>query len=78
MNLNIQTLNQRREDHCHKLYKNIFIQEDNKLKNLIPVPKLHKYSLRTPRKFDLIKGGTEKLKSSFIPSSMSKWDNLNI
>ena len=46
--MNIQTLNQCREDHCHKLYKNIFIQEDNKLKNLIPVPKLHKYSLRTP------------------------------
>ena len=57
--MNIQTLNQRREDHCHKLYKNIFIQEDNKLKYLIPVPKLHKYSLGTPRTFDLIKCRTE-------------------
>ena len=75
---NIQTLNQRREDHCHKLYKNIFIQEDNKLKNLIPVPKLHKYCLRTPRTFDLIKCRTERLKSSFIPKSISKWGNLNI
>jgi len=73
--MNIQTLNHRREDHCHKLYKSIFIQEDNKLKNLIPVPKLHKYSLRTPRTFDLIKC---RLKSSFIPKSISKWDNLSI
>ena len=76
--MNIQTLNQRREEHCHKLYKKIFIQEDNKLKNLIPVPKLHKYSLRTPRTFDLIKCRTERLKSSFIPKSTSKWDNPNI
>ena len=60
--MNIQTLNQRREDHCHKLYKNIFIQEDNKLKNLIPVPKLHKYSLCTPRTFDSIKFRPERLK----------------
>ena len=72
--MNIQTLNQRREDHCHKLYKYIFIQEDNKLKNFIPVPKLHKYSLRTPRTFDLIKCRTERLKSK----SISKWDNPNI
>ena len=63
---NIQTLSQRREDHCHKLYKNIFIQEDNKLKNLIPAPKLHKYSLRTPRTFDLIKCRTERL-SGILP-----------
>ena len=58
--MNIQTLNQRGEDHCHKLYKNIFIQEDNKLKNLIAVPKLHKYSLRTPLTFDFIKCRTER------------------
>ena len=76
--MNIQTLNQHREDHCHKLYKSIFIQEDNKLKNLIPEPKLHKYSLCTPRTFDLIKFMPERLKSSFIPKSISIWDNHNI
>ena len=76
--MNIQTLKQRREDHCHKLYKNIFIQEDNKLKNLITVPQLHKYSLCTTRTFDLIKCRTERFKSSFIPKSISKWANPNI
>ena len=44
------------------------MHEDNKPKNLTPVPKLHKYSLRTPQTFDW----TERLKSSFIPKSISK------
>jgi len=71
---NLQTLKDRRKEHCHKFYKNIFSQSDNKLKNLIPEPRHHKYNLRRPRNLELYKTRTERFKRSFLPKCVSLWD----
>ena len=78
MYTNLETLEHRRQHQCQKLYTKILNQENNKLKELLPAPKQHRYSFRITRKFDIFKCRTERFKKSFIPSCVNTWDNLTI
>ena len=71
--LNIDTLFERREFLCRKFYKSVLKQE-NRIHDLLPNPLKKSYSLRHPRTFPLIKCRTKRFKNSFIPYSIRCWD----
>ena len=69
----LPTLYDRRELLCESFYKNA-TRPDSKLFNLLPELAPSHYNLRKPRRLPLFKCRTKRLKNSFIPSSVAKWD----
>ena len=72
--LNMDTLYERRRRLCYQMYKSA-LDPGNKLNGLLPKPKVNNYSLRNNRTFPLLKCRTERFSKSFIPKSISTWDN---
>ena len=75
---NLHTFKQRRQVQWQKPYRNILVQRNNKLGNLLPEPKQHKYSLRSARNFDKFKCRTACFQKCFIPCCVNKWDSMGL
>ena len=71
--LDLPTLSERRESLCKPIYlKNVL--PSSKLAELLPEPAQPVYNVRYPRRIPLLKCRTNRFSSSFIPSSVRKWD----
>jgi glycosylphosphatidylinositol transamidase (GPIT) subunit GPI8 len=68
----LQSLYDRREYSCIKLFEQIEQDPSHKLKNLIPSLNTSFDSLRTVRKYKLPLIKTDRFKNSFIPSQAAK------
>ena len=66
---NLQTLFQRRDEMCNKLFTNITINPTHKLHNLLPPKHESVYQLRNNRLFERFETNTERFKKTFIPMS---------
>ena len=63
----LETLYDRREKLCVKLFSSIEANDDHKLKELLPPKNLQPNNLRTNRKYNLPKMHTNRFSNSFIP-----------
>ena len=66
---NLQTLFQRREEMCSKLFARIINNPTHKLHNLLPPKHESVYQLRNTRMFERIGTNTDRFKNTFIPKS---------
>ena len=73
--LKLDTLADRRQLLGYKVYKSIVIDDTNKLNRLPSVPTNHRYSLRTPKTFPLLKCNTDRFSKSFICQALKLWDS---
>ena len=71
-------LNQRRNELCYKVLKNIE-QPDSRLHHLLPPlrSQCHKYNLRNNSDYDLPKCRTDRFKKSFFPAMAFKLPDAN-
>jgi hypothetical protein len=69
--LNLNTLKERRQDLCTKLFNSIVSDPSNKLHHLLPPRQEAKYNLRHKREFDMPRLRTNRFKNTFIQAMSS-------
>ena len=68
---NLQTLSQRRDEMCTKLFTNIINNPAHKLHKLLPSKHESVYQLRNTRMFEWFETNTDRFKNTFIPKSIN-------
>ena len=74
---NVQTLSERRDEMCTKLFTNIINNPAHKLHKLLPSKHESVYQLRNTRTFEWFETNTDKFKNTFIPKSIINLSQRN-